>query len=73
MPVYRVSVKQMKLSNGVRIERGMSADVITNNIGNPVVTNGGREVNNAFQRLYGVDLKQLGALNMIYLDVERIG
>lgn len=73
MPLYRVTVKQMKVSNGIRIEKGMSADVVTNSISNPVVTNGGQAVNDAFMRLYGIDLKKLGALNMIYLDVQRIG
>lgn len=73
MPLYRVTVKQMKVSNGIRIERGMYADVVTNSISNPVSTNGGSAINEAFMRLYGIDLKRLGALNMIYLDVQRIG
>ena len=73
MPLYRITVKQMKVSNGLRIEKGMSADVVTNSISNPVVTNGGQAVNDAFMRLYGIDLKKLGALNMIYLDVKKIG
>lgn len=73
MPLYRVSVKQMKVSNGIRIEKGMSVDVVTNSISNPVSTNGGQVVNEAFMRIYGIDLKKIGALNMIYLDVQRIG
>ena len=63
----------MKVSGGERIEKGMSAEVVTNSISNPVVTNGGKTVNDAFMRIYGVDLKKLGALNMIYLDVNKIG
>ena len=63
----------MKVSSGVRIEKGMSVDVVTNSISNPVVTNGGQLVNDAFMRLYGIDLKKLGAMNMVYLDVNRIG
>lgn len=73
MPLYRVTVKQMKVANGLRIEKGMTADVVTNSISNPVVTNGGQLVNDAFMRLYGIDLKKLGALNMVYLDVNRVG
>ena len=73
MPLYRVTVKQMKVANGLRIEKGMTADVVTNSISNPVVTNGGQLVNDALMRLYGVDLKKLGALNMVYLDVKQIG
>lgn len=72
MPLYRVTVKQPKLTNGQRIERGMSVDVVTNSLSNPVSTNGGQSVNDAFMRIYGIDLKQLGALNMVYLDVTRI-
>lgn len=72
MPLYRVTVKQPKLSNGVRIERGMSVDVVTNSISNPVSTNCGQSVADAFMRIYGIDIRKAGALNMIYLDVQRI-
>lgn len=71
--LYRVTVKQNKLNAGVRIERGMSVDVVTNSITNPVTTNGGQPVVDAFMRIYGIDLRKLGALNMAYLDVQRIG
>ena len=71
--LYRVTVKQNKLNAGVRIERGMSVDVVTNTISNPVTTNGGQPVVDAFMRIYGIDLRKAGALNMAYLDVERIG
>ena len=73
MPLYRITVKQMKITNGIRIQKGMSVDVVTNSISNPISTNGGQSVNDAFMRVYGIDLKKLGALNMIYLDVQRIG
>lgn len=71
--LYRVTVKQNKLNAGIRIERGMSVDVVTNTISNPVTTNGGQPVVDAFMRIYGIDIRKLGALNMAYLDVERIG
>lgn len=73
MPLFRVTVKQMKLSGGVRIERGMSVDVVTNSMSNPLTTNGGQAVADAFMRVYGVDMKKLGALSTVYLDVVRIG
>ena len=34
MPLYRVTVKQLKVANGLRIEKGMTADVVTNSISN---------------------------------------
>lgn len=73
MPLFRVTVKQMKFSNGQRIEKGMSVDVVTNSILNPLHTNNGEEVASAFYRIYGVDMRKLGALNTVYLNVERIG
>ena len=71
--LYRVTVKSSKNSNGIRIERGMSVEVVTNNITNPVTTNGGQAVADAFMRIYGIDIREAGALNMVYLDVKRIG
>lgn len=71
--LYRITVKSPKNTNGVRIERGMSVDVVTNSFGDPVSTNGGQVVADAFMRIYGIDIKKAGALNRAYLDVERIG
>ena len=72
MPIFRVTVKQMKNDNGIRLERGMSVDVSTSSFSNPVTTNGGQLVSDAFRRVYGVDIKKAGALNMAYLDVKQI-
>ena len=71
--VYRVTVKSSKLTSGIRVERGMSVEVVTNNITNPVTTNGGQAVADAFMRIYGIDIRRAGALSMAYLDVQRIG
>lgn len=72
MPLFRVTVKQSKNSNGVRIEKGMFVEVVSTTFSNPVSTNGGQSVAEAFLRVYGLDLKKAGALNQIYLDVERL-
>jgi hypothetical protein len=71
--IYKITVKTSKNSNGIRIERGMSVEVVVNNITNPVTTNGGQAVVDAFMRIYGIDIRKVGALNMVYLDVQRIG
>ena len=73
MPLFRVTVKQMKLTSGIRIEPGMSVDVVTNSMSNPLTTNGGQAVADAFMRVYGIDLKRIGALSTVYLDVVRVG
>ena len=73
MALFKITVKQSKNSNGVRIEKGMSVEVVTKSMSNPVSTNGGQVVADAFMRLYGVDIKKAGALSMVYLDVVKIG
>lgn len=71
--LYRITVKSPKNTNGVRIERGMSVDVVTNSLSDPVSTNGGQAVADAFMRIYGIDIRKAGALSRAWLDVERIG
>ena len=72
MPLFRITVKSLKNCNGVRIEPGMSVDVVSSSFSNPVSTNGGQLVADAFMRVYGVDIKRAGALNMVYLDVRQM-
>lgn len=73
MPLFRVTVKQSKQTNGERIERGMQVEVVTNSMSNPISVNGGQAIADAFMRIYGVDMKRLGALSTVYLDVVRVG
>ena len=73
MPLFKVTVTSSKNTNGIRLERGMSVDVVTNSMSNPVITNGGQLIVDAFMRIYGIDIKRVGALSMAYLDVQRIG
>lgn len=72
MPTFRITVKSLKNCNGVRIEPGMSVDVVSPSFSNPVSSNGGQIVADAFMRIYGVDIKKAGALNMAYLDVKQM-
>ena len=73
MPKFRITTKRRLQNNGVRIEPGMTVEVVTQSFSNPVCTNGGQPVVDAFRRIYGIDLRQAGAMSMVYLDVERIG
>ncbi|MDE5608736.1 MAG: hypothetical protein K2I64_07370 [Muribaculaceae bacterium] len=72
MPLFRITTKTTKNSNGIRIEPGMTVDVVTNSFSNPINTNGGQLVVDAFMRVYGIDIKRAGALSTIYLDCQRI-
>jgi hypothetical protein len=50
----------------------MSVDVVTNSYSDPVHTNGGQCVVDAFKRIYGVDIRQAGALSGVYLRVDKL-
>ena len=72
MARFRITTKHVKNSNGIRIEPGMTVEVVTQSMSNPVTTNGGQIVADAFYRIYGIDIKKVGCLNMVELKVEQI-
>ena len=59
MSLFVVTVKQTRVTNGIRLEQGMSVEVPSNS-SNPLLSNGGHEVQEAFLRKYGIDLKKVG-------------
>ena len=71
MPTFVITTKRANNTNGIRIEPGMQVKVVTNSFSNPVSTNGGQLVIDAFMRVYGIDIKKAGCLNMVYLDVVQ--
>ena len=71
MALFRATIKSTRVNNGVRLEKGMSVDFPSAS-GSPLGANGGKEVVEAFQRKYGVDLKKAGALNSAYIEVVKI-
>lgn len=73
MPIYQVTIKYRKSVNGIRIEPGMSVQVVAKSLSNPVVTNGGQAVIDDFYRIYGIDIKKAGCLNTVDLRVDRCG
>ena len=73
MALFQITVKQKVRTNGIVLDPGMQVEVVTQSYSDPVHTNGGQSVADAFMRIYGVDIQKAGALNSIYLDVKRIG
>lgn len=73
MAMFQITTKTRKQVNGIRIEPGMSVQVVTQSMSNPVSTNGGTPVIDAFMRIYGIDIKKAGCLNNVDLQVDRIG
>jgi hypothetical protein len=64
-------VKQNNYSNGIRLEKGMTVEV-TSEYSNPLLTNGGHEVQDAFMRKYGLDLKKNCGNSAVYLNVKKL-
>ena len=65
------TVKNTRVNNGVRLEKGMSVEFPSSS-GSPLSTNGGKDVIEAFQRKYGVDIKKASAVSTSYLEVVKI-
>ncbi len=72
MPIFCVTTKVRKHTCGVIVEPGMSVNVVTSGMSNPVIASP-NAVNDAFLRVYGIDIRRAGCLSMSCLDVERIG
>ncbi|WP_343329319.1 DUF6140 family protein [Polaribacter staleyi] len=71
MALFKAIVKSNRISNGVRLEKGMSVEFVSS-YGNPLATNGGKDLIDAFMRAYGVDLKKACAVNSSYIEVKKI-
>ena len=50
----------------------MQVEVVTQSMSNPVTTNGGKLVADAFLRKYDIDIKKAGCLSIVELDVKQI-
>lgn len=72
MSLYLITVSRNNICNGIRLEKGMSVEVASKYSGNPVITNGGKEVIDAFMRKYGIDLKKNNGCSPAYLESKKI-
>ena len=71
MALFKATVKGTKLTNGIRLQKGMSVD-FPSAYGSPLSTNGGKEVVEAFQRRYGIDIKKTNAVSSGCIAVVKI-
>jgi len=72
MALFRLTLKSTHLVNGLRLEKGMSVEVASSG-SNPLISNGGKEVIAAFQRVYGLDLSSAkGYLSSAYFEVKKV-
>lgn len=70
--LYKITVKSNLNSNGVRLEKGMSVEVVSQSYSLLSTLQGKELVNNAFKAKYSVDIKKACALTSLYLDVVKI-
>jgi hypothetical protein len=72
MALYKATLKRTSTVNGVRMEKGMSVNVVTKYTSNPLTINGGEDVREAFLRIYGIDLRKAWALSSSYIEMQKI-
>ena len=72
MPRFTITTKQRTQLNGIRIEPGMSVEVVTRDFVNPLLVNGGQAVVDAFMRIYGIDIKKAGVCSPLYLEIKQV-
>ena len=75
MSLWRITTKRSVIFNGVSIEPGMSVEIPSriNGWNNPMHITNNREINDAFKRVYGIDLERAGLLSPNYLRIEMVG
>ena len=71
MALYKVTTKRKFVSGNFLIDKGMSVRV-SSFAANPLYYDEGNDVNNAFKRLYGIDLKPHGLLSATFLEVKKL-
>lgn len=71
MALFRVITKRQVLCNGVRVEKGMSVEVVTNSI---QTAEAKQKIADAFQQKYGIDINKTGVLSAmsINMDIQKV-
>ena len=72
MPIFQITTKKRKHVNGIHIEPGMTVQVVTQSMSNPITTNGGQIVIDAFIRIYNINIKDAGCLKMSDLELKQV-
>ena len=71
MALYKITTTRKFVNGNLLIDKGMTVKVSCF-AANPLYYNEGNDVNNAFIRIYGIDLKPMGLLSKTFLDVEKV-
>ena len=71
MSLYRVKTKRRKCCNGVNIEPGMEAQVVTP-VNQTFQVNNWQYVEDAFMRIFGISLRKANCLNVSDLEITKL-
>jgi hypothetical protein len=71
MALYKITTKRRFTSGNLIIDKGLTVQV-SSFAANPLYYDEGNDVNNAFKRIYGLDLKPHGLLSNTFLSVDII-
>jgi hypothetical protein len=71
MAQWKISVKQSGSINGVRIEKGMFVEMVTNSVCSPSLFANKSLIGQLFLNKYGVDLLEAGLITSTNLTCER--
>ena len=74
MALWKISVKNSGIINGVRIEKGMSIEYVTKTTTPPLQSLSQHKdaINQLFKNKYGVDLAKAGIINIGRMSCEKI-
>lgn len=75
MALWKISVKNSGTVNGVRLEKGMAIEFVTNSTTSPLqnISKNKEQIAQLFMNKYGIDLLKAGLVNMGRLACEKIG
>ena len=71
MAQWRITTKRKKNCNGIMVKSGMTVEVVTTGT-NPLTSDRGQLVADAFMRIYGIDAVKANILNTSDLEVVKV-
>ncbi|MGM1057234.1 MAG: DUF6140 family protein [Bacteroidota bacterium] len=71
MALYKITTKRKFVNGNLLIDKGMAVQVSSFSA-NPLYYDEGNDVNNAFIRIFGIDLMPHGLLSSTFLEVEKM-
>lgn len=73
MALWKITTKRSATINSIRIEKGMTVEIVTSSNSNPLSTLQGREqIASAFMTKYGIDMKKACQISYSNMDTVMV-